>query len=105
MIDLNVDELQVRQATVSDDQGHLKRFDVASGVTGNDIAGSTIKSNVGPRTNVGLTATPSDGHPKFKWGIQAGENKQGETAKLNTAGPIRLERFEPQRIQHQAAAN
>ena len=105
VIDLEVDELQVRQATVSDDQGHLKRFDLASGVTGNDIAGSTIKSNVGPRTNVRPTATPSDGHPKFKWGIQAGENKQRETAKLNTAGPIRLERFEPQRIQHQAAAN
>ena len=105
VIDLDLEELQVRQASVSDDQGHLKRFDMASSVRDNNLAGPTMKSSVGPRATVGPTATPSGGPSKFKWGVQAGENKQPEAAKLNAAGPIRVERFELRRIQPQAAAN
>ncbi len=105
VIDLDLEELQVRQASVSDDLGHLRRFDLASSVRDNNLARTTMKSNAGPRATVGPTATPSGGPAKFKWGVQAGENKQPEAAKSNAGGPIRVERFELRRIQPQATAN
>ena len=105
VIDLDVEELQIRQASVSDDQGHLKRFDLVSSVRDNNLAGSSMKSDEGPRKTVGPTKTRSGGPVKFMWGVQAGENKQPEAAKSDAAGPIRVERFELRRIQPQPAAN
>jgi hypothetical protein len=106
VIDLDVDALQVRQATVSDAQGRLKSFDLASSKSGNEIAVHSIRASVGPRRTAGPTATPSGEHPKFKWGVQAGEKRQvkPQAAKLNAGSPIRVERFEPQPIQHTVAA-
>jgi AMIN domain len=104
VIDLDVEELQVRQATVSDAQGHLKRFDLASSKSGNETAVPSINPSVGPRRTAGPTAASSVDHPKFKWGVQAGEKRPRETAKLNAGPPIRVERFEPQPIQHTVAA-
>ena len=106
VIDVDVEALQVRQATVSDAQGRLKSFDLASSKSGNETAVPSIKPSVGPRRTAGPTAAPSGDHPKFKWGVHAGENRQvkPQAAKLNAGPPIRVERFEPQRIQHTVAA-
>jgi hypothetical protein len=106
VIDLDIEELQVRQATVSDAQGRLKSFDLASSKPGNEIAVPSIRPSVGPRRTAGPTAAPSQDHPKFKWGVHAGEKRQvqPQAAKLNAGPPIRVERFEPQRLQHAVVA-
>ncbi len=106
VIDLDVEELQVRQATVSDAQGRLKSFDLASSKPGNETAVPSIKPSVGPRRTAGPTAASSADHPKFKWGVHAGEKRQvkPETGKAHAGGSIRVDRFEPQRIQHTVAA-
>jgi AMIN domain len=109
VIDVDVEELQVRQATVSDAQGRLRSFDLASSKSGNETAASSIKPSVGPRRTAGPTAASSVNHPKFKWGVQAGENRPRPAVRANlNAGPpirvIRVERFEPQPIQHTVAA-
>ena len=107
VIDLDVEELQVRQATVSDAQGHLKRFDLALSKPGNEISVPPVQLGVGPCRTAEPTAAPSGGHPKFKWGVQAGEErqKQPDAAKAHVGGPIRVDPFEPRPIQHQASAN
>jgi hypothetical protein len=106
VIDVDVEALQVRQATVSDGQGRLKSFDLASSKSNSESAVPSIKPSVGPRRTAGPTAAPSGGHPKFKWGVHAGENRQvkPQAAKPNAGPPIRVERFEPQRLQHTVAA-
>lgn len=106
VIDVDVEALQVRQATVSDPQGHLKRFDLASSKSGNESSSPSIKPSVGPRRTAGPTAAPSADHPKFKWGVHAGEKRprQAVKANLNAGPPIRVERFEPQPIQHTVSA-
>lgn len=106
VIDVDVEELQVRQATVSDALGNVKRFDLASSKSGNETDMPSIKPTVGPRRTAGPTAAPSGDHAKFKWGVHAGENRQvkPQAAKLNAGPPIRVERFEPQRLQHTVAA-
>jgi len=101
VIDFDVEELQVRQATVSDAQGHLKRFDLASSKSDAETAVPSIQPSVGPRR----TAGPSGDHPKFKWGVQTGERKQPRAAKLNAAGPLRVETFQPRPLQQKVAAD
>lgn len=105
VIDLDVEELQVRQASVSDGQGHLKRFGLA--LNNSDTEASVIpsKSGAGPRRAAGPTAESSADHPKFKWGIHAGETKQPQAAKLNAGGPLRVETFQPRPLQHKVAAD
>jgi AMIN domain len=106
VIDVDVEALKVKQATVSDAQGRLKSFDLASSKSGNESSSPSIKPSVGPRRTAGPTAAPSVDHPKFKWGVHAGENRQvkPQAAKLNAGSPIRVERFEPQSIQHTLSA-
>ncbi|MGO9569867.1 MAG: AMIN domain-containing protein [Desulfomonilaceae bacterium] len=104
VIDLDVERLQVRQTSVSDGQVHLKRFDLASSVSGNEDSVPHAQAGVGPRRTAGPTAAPSADHSKFKWGVQAGENRQAGASKMNAGPSIRVERFEPQPIQHQVAA-
>jgi hypothetical protein len=104
VVDLDVEKLQVRQATVSDSQGNMKKFDGVASKAGIETPPAPEELSVGPRRTAGPTASPSPEHPKFKWGVQAGEKAQRPTAKLNAAPPIRVERFEPQRIQHGGAA-
>jgi AMIN domain len=104
VVDLDVDQLQVRQATVSDNQGHLKKFDLASSKSGAETPVPPQIPSVGPRKTAGPVATPSETPTKFKWGERAGENTQRPTVRLNAGPPIRVERFEPQRIQHEGAA-
>ncbi len=105
VIDLDVEQLQVRQATVSDAQGHLKRFDIVSGHPGNESSSPSIRPSVGPSRTAGPTAAPSADHPKFKWGVQAGEKRQPQAAKLNSGGPLRVETFQPRPLQHKVAAD
>jgi hypothetical protein len=107
VIDLDVEELQVRQATVSDAQGHVKRFDLASNSKpGNESGVPSIGPTVGPRRTAGPTAAPSQDHPKFKWGTHAGEKAptQAVRANLNAGPPIRVERFEPRPTHHSGVA-
>jgi hypothetical protein len=104
VIDVDVEELHVRQATISDAQGRLGSFDLASSKSGTEGSSPSIKPSVGPRRTAGPTAMPSADHPKFKWGEQSGENRQPQSAKLNAGPPIRVERFEPQPIRHTVAA-
>ncbi len=103
VIDLDVDQLKVRQATVSDAQGNVKKFDALASKASTETPPAPEKHSVGPRRTAGPTAAPSEDHPKFKWGVQAGEKAQRPTAKLNAGPPIRVERFEPQRLQHAGA--
>jgi hypothetical protein len=105
VIDVDLEELQVRQATVSDAQGRLNSFDLASSKSGTEGSSPSIKPSVGPRRTAGPTAMQSTDHPKFKWGEQAGEKRPPQAAKLNAGPPIRVERFEPQPIQHRGAAD
>jgi hypothetical protein len=107
VIDLDVDELQVRQATVSDAQGHVKRFDLASSKPGNETAVPSIRPSVGPRRTAGSTSAPSMDPPKFKWGVHAGEKSQvqPQAAKLNSGGPLRVQTFQPRPLQHKVAAD
>jgi hypothetical protein len=104
VVDLDVDQLQVRQATVSDSEGHLKRFDLASSKSDSETPTLPQKPSVGPRKTAGPAAAPSEAPAKFKWGVQAGENAQQPTVRLNAGSPIRVERFEPQRIQPRGTA-
>lgn len=104
VVDLDVEELQVRQVSVSDAQGHLKHFDLASSKSGNEASVPSIKSGVGPRRTAGPTASPPGGHPKFKWGVQAGERRPPAPTKMTAGAPIRVDRFEPQPLQHTVAA-
>ncbi len=104
VVDLDMERLLVRQASVSDSQGHLKRFDLTASKSNNDTSIQSINSDVGPRRTAGPTATPSEGHPKFKWGIQAGEKRPPAPTKMNAGVPIRVERFEPQPFQRTVAA-
>ena len=107
VIDVDVDALQVRQATVSDAQGRLKGFDLASSKPGNETSSPSIKPGVGPRRTAGPTAAPSGDHPKFKWGVHAGEKSQvqPQAAKLNSGGPLRVQTFQPRPLHHKVAAD
>jgi AMIN domain len=104
VVDLDVDQLLVRQATVSDNQGHVKRFDFALNKSAGETPTLFQKPSVGPRKAAGPTAAPSEAPAKFKWGVQAGENTQQPAVRLNAGPPIRVERFEPQRIQRRGVA-
>jgi hypothetical protein len=104
VIDLDVENLQVRQATVSDAQGHSKQFELALSKSPDDTSVSLIKPIVGPRRAAGPTAAIAGGQSKFKWGIQGVESGQAGERKMNAGIPIRVERFEPRLIHPQAAA-
>jgi hypothetical protein len=107
VIDLDVEELQVRQASVSDALGNVKRFDLASSKSGNETDMPSISPSVGPRRTAGPTSAPSADHPKFKWGVHAGENRQvkPQAAKLNAGGPLRVETYQPRPVQHKGVAD
>jgi AMIN domain len=105
VIDLDVEELQVRQASVSDGQGHLKRFDLSSSQSDNESSSPAVQPRVGPRRAAGPTATPSGEVPKFKWGDQPGEKRQPQAVKLNAGGPLRVETYQPRPLQHKVTAD
>ncbi len=100
VVDLDMEKLQVRQATVSDGQGNLKKFDVTVSNAGTEAPAAPENRSVGPRKTAGPTAAPRRRPPQVQVGRSGRRKRQGPTAKLNAGPPIRVERFEPQRLQH-----
>ena len=75
VVDLDREQMNVRRATVSDEAGNLKRFDLAAVGQNQQIAGDGPDPqglSAGPRKQSPVPAQPAELKPaKFKWGTQS----------------------------------
>lgn len=94
VIDLDPSVMLVKNATISDARGNVKRFNLAAG--NSQAAGPSPQETQGirgPRRSVESDSPNKESKPKFKWGMPAVERKQPAEARATESGPFKLERF------------
>ncbi|MEW6138155.1 MAG: AMIN domain-containing protein [Thermodesulfobacteriota bacterium] len=94
VIDCNLDELSVRSATVSDQAGALRRFDLAE-VPPEPVGSADMRTNRGPTRNMVSQQKESVPLRKFKWGLPAGDRERLAPV-AQKKGPFQLEEFKLQ---------
>jgi hypothetical protein len=94
VIDLDPSVMLVKNATISDAKGNVKRFDlVADNSQSAGASPQELQGIRGPRRSVEPAGPDKESKPKFKWGMPAVERKQPAEARATDSGPFKLERF------------
>ncbi|MBI5570577.1 MAG: AMIN domain-containing protein [Desulfomonile tiedjei] len=97
VVDLDQERMNVRQATVSDETGNLKRFNlVAAGEdeqTSADVA-APPGSSAGPRKQSSVPSVNAETTPaKFKWGVQSSLPAQSPESTVSKRPGLRMKGF------------
>jgi hypothetical protein len=104
VIDLDADAMLPKQATVSDWQGNLKKFEVTA--VKETFAEPARPAAVGPRKSVAGSDVQDGSKKKFKWGLQSAAQSSGRVERPSADGiPFRLEEFKLQKRQTAATAD
>ncbi len=93
VIDFDYDALQVKQATLSDFRGNLKRFDVIANEDPPIMAAGGLSSSAGPRKSPENSAAQPERRTPFKWGAQTKAPAEPAQPKVISRGPLRVEQF------------
>ncbi len=94
VVDLDPSVMVVKNATISDAKGNVKRFDLAADNSQSASASPQETRGIrGPRKSVEPEAFGKESKPKFKWGMPAVERKQPAEARSTESGPFKLEQF------------
>lgn len=96
VVDLDFDAVRVRNASVSDATGNVKRFDLVDASLSQERDGETVGTRAGPRKQGERLAPGSPRRPKFKWGLPTVKTRGPEGKEARRGGPFRLEEFKLQ---------
>lgn len=94
VIDMDATAMLVRNATISDAKGNVKRFDLAVKESQSGSAPEQGAASIrGPRKRAEQDISGTGAKAKYKWGMPTVERKQPAEARSVESGPFRLERF------------
>lgn len=95
VIDLDTRAMVVKNATMSDEKGNVKRFELAAQVSeGESSSAEGTVAIRGPRRHVQEDGSNKGIKPKYKWGMPAVEQRGPAAARSAESGPFRLEKFQ-----------
>lgn len=96
VVDLDFDAVRVRNASVSDATGNVKRFDLVEASLSQERDGETVGTRAGPRRQGERLTKGSPRRPKYKWGLPSVKTRGPEGKEARRGGPFRLEEFKLQ---------
>lgn len=98
IVDLDMDDLNIRSASLSDSRGKLKKFEFLKSETElMSSAGAGTKGVVGPRKQFTASEPPGSRDNKYQWGESSiGAERIVRKEPKNTGWPLRIEEFQLQ---------
>jgi hypothetical protein len=88
VVDVDKGASRVRNVTLSDARGNLRRFDVGVRTRPEDGAETPRKPAAGPRKGAEPANSESAAEPRFQWGLDAVRNKAPEGALVAVHSPF-----------------
>jgi hypothetical protein len=88
VVDVDKGASKVRNVTLSDARGNLRRFDVGVRTRPGDGAENVRKPAAGPRRGTERANTESAAEPKFQWGLDAARTRPPEGALVAVHSPF-----------------
>jgi hypothetical protein len=95
-VDVDFDRLMVRNATASDSEGALRRFDLVESSSPESDSQDSLKAAAGPRKGEDSGHDAKTSKRKFRWGLPSVTTREPSQPGPYRIGPLKLEKFELQ---------
>jgi hypothetical protein len=97
VVDLDQEQMSLRQATMSDESGNMKRFNLVAAGEGEQVSTDAAPSpgqSAGPRKQSASPSATSDMTPaKFKWGVQSSRPAVSPEPNVSKRPGLRMQGF------------